>query len=56
MDRTIISTDKVDNPKDMANYASAVISADYGISNTVEEIKGGFEVVTEDGKVFQFVL
>lgn len=49
------SIDYVDNPKDVALYASAVIAADKGIPSELQANDyNGFDVVTDEGKRFSF--
>jgi hypothetical protein len=51
----IVSTDYVANPHDIALYVSAVLAADKGIpSDIVSNDSGGFDVVTDENKVFRF--
>lgn len=49
------SIDYVDNPHDVALYASAVLAADKGIASELQRNDyNGYDVVTDEGKRFSF--
>ncbi len=50
----VFSRDTVADPLAVANYASAIISADKGIPNEVIKTDYGYKVVTDENAVFEF--